>query len=115
MNDLMSGLRQSGYFSPNSVSYAVLETNGSISVLAKPNVSPSQPAVPYMLICEGKLMQPNLELLGVNNNLVRDTLSKYNLHTTEVALMLVDHNGETYIQPYDKKCEVESINLKYYK
>ncbi|MBO5925687.1 MAG: DUF421 domain-containing protein [Clostridia bacterium] len=115
MNDLMSGLRQSGYFSPNSVSYAVLETNGSISVLAKPCDSPSQPAVPYMLVCEGKLMENNLKLLEVNSTLVRDTLSKYNLLIQDVALMLVDHNGETYIQPYDKKYKVDSINLKYYK
>lgn len=115
MNDLMSGLRQSGYFTPNSVSYAVLETNGNISVLPKPNDTSSQPAVPYMLVCEGKIMPNNLQLLEVKESLVRDTLSKYKLKVKDVALMLVDHNGETYIQPYAKKYEVDSINLNYYK
>lgn len=115
MNDLMSGLRQSGYFSPYSVAYAILETNGTISILEKPFNSPKQPAVPYMLVCEGKLMRDNLKLLGAKEKLVIDVLSRLDIPLKDIALMLVDHNGETYIQPYESKCIVDTLNLYEYK
>ena len=103
MNDLMSGLRQSGYFTPKRVAYAILETNGTLSILENENCQSSAPAVPYMLVCEGRVMNKNIDKLGVTRSYVSEQLSRYHLSPKQVALMLADHHGEIYIQPYHDK------------
>ena len=40
VNDLLSMLREKGYFDPNDVAYAIFETSGQLSVLPKGNQKP---------------------------------------------------------------------------
>jgi uncharacterized membrane protein YcaP (DUF421 family) len=64
VDDLMDSLRASGHFNPSNIEYAILETNGKLSVLSKTsedNITPSQLGIavkdatlPKVLMSEGK-------------------------------------------------------------
>jgi uncharacterized membrane protein YcaP (DUF421 family) len=76
INQLQSLIRQQGYFSIQEVEYAILETNGMVSVLPKPEYDtpkvsdlnlPLKPAnLPITLILYGEIMYDNLNEYGLN-------------------------------------------------
>lgn len=95
-NDIMSYLRQQGYFCPSEVAYAIIETNGQMSIM------PSQcrnGEVPYMMICEGILLKDNVRRIGTSEEEVRRVIAPYVKGVREVALMLLYKTGEVYLQP----------------
>lgn len=112
INDLMESLRGAGYFSPSEVQYAIVETNGDLTVIPKAenapltakdlNLQTKQQYIPYMLICEGKVLSQNLQLSGVQTDFVNKLLKKYNLKQKSILLATVDGNDEVFIQPIKK-------------
>ncbi len=121
INDLLESLRGAGYFSPSQVHYAIVETNGDLTVLPKsiytPLTSkdlglevPQQASVPYMIICEGKLLSQNMQLAGISSETVRKILDKYDLKQKKVLLLTVTDNGELFLQPISKPAVLTSLN-----
>ena len=76
LNDLFEQLRNKNFPNVADVDYAILETNGQLSVIAKPGRSPvtgsdlglKPPAsgLPITLVLDGKLNQRNLRLAGLS-------------------------------------------------
>lgn len=89
LNQLKSQIRQQGYFSIQEVEYAILETNGMISVLPKskydtPKVSdlnlPEKPVdLPITLILDGEVVYENLKEYGLNEQWLKQQLAKQNI------------------------------------
>ena len=92
INQLLSLIRQQGYFSIQEVEYAILETNGVVSVLPKekydtPKKSdfnlPLKPAeIPIILILDGEVVKDNLKEAGVDelwlkNELAQQSITKF--------------------------------------
>ncbi|HBG22188.1 MAG TPA: hypothetical protein DDW83_02905 [Peptococcaceae bacterium] len=75
MDDLLEQLRNKEYPNISDVAYAVLETNGSISVIPKADVIPpsakdsgtsvEQPRYPISLIVDGQVNLRNLQVAGI--------------------------------------------------
>lgn len=74
VDELLEDLRAKGYTDPSQIYYAVLETNGTLSILPRaaqkpPNNEqlarniPDSP-LPLVLVSDGKVLDHNLELLG---------------------------------------------------
>lgn len=87
LNDLNMMLREQGIFSIKDVNYAILETNGELSVLKKANQEPATrqdvkaPApepkyIPTEIISDGKLIEENLTELKLTEEWVYDQLKK---------------------------------------
>ena len=73
MNDLYSQLREKSIRSIDEVEYAILETNGKLSVFTyKENVN----VYPLPLIVSGKLEKDNLKFSGVTEEWIYDQLKK---------------------------------------
>ena len=110
VTDLLHALRAAGYFYPGEVAYAIMETNGTLSVLPKSKFAPVTPCdmrlgvdkseMPYPIICEGSLFSENLQLTGVSEDAVDDLLRKHSLRREEVLLFTVDKMRKVYLQPY---------------
>jgi len=108
-NDLMEGLRNSGYFTPADVAFAIMETNGKLSVLPKPEAAPAtaqalklkseEASLPYMMISEGKMIENNIQLVGVTPDLIKSELDKNKLKLKEVLLFMLSSGGDVFIQP----------------
>ena len=98
INDLVSALRQQGYFTPDSVQYAILETNGKVSVM--PVSGAEEPTeLPYTVIAEGKIMERSIALLKMDKFIVFELLEPHDLGIADVLLLTVSPSGKVFIQP----------------
>ena len=71
INELQERLRQKDIFSLGDVEYAILETNGEVSVIQKPEkrntipedfqILPEYEGIPYDLVIDGKIQKQNLQ------------------------------------------------------
>lgn len=111
INDLLEQLRAKDVMNLADVHYAVLETNGNLSVMLKPEkrgvtpedmkLSPSNPGFCYDLIIDGRLKPDNLERLGFKENQLMAFLGKNRIkRIKDVFLAICDETGQALIQDY---------------
>ena len=109
LNDLYEGLRVAGYFSLEDIAYAVVETNGSLSVLPKTSSQPptaddmkvkTDPAViNLMLINDGKVVKENLEHFGLNEEFLKQSIGKFKItNIKDVMIYTLNNSGDVYLQ-----------------
>lgn len=103
--DLMEALRGKDVFDPRDVSYAVIETNGNLSVALRPDREPatlsdlqlkvqrSQATVPFVL--DGQVLEDNLHWCGKNRDWLERTAQANTLLIGEI-LLLVGNDTEDY-------------------
>ncbi|HJV45068.1 MAG TPA: DUF421 domain-containing protein [Bacillota bacterium] len=110
MDSLKQALRGRDIFNIDEVEYALIEANGTLSVLKKPlyrpitrqdlNLSVSSDSFPVELIIEGTILEKNL----TKNKLLRDwllaELSKRGLISTDVFYGVKGSNGQLYFDLY---------------
>lgn len=108
-DDIMSALRNCGYFSIAQVQYAIMETNGKVSVLPKAEYAPAtngdlqldvnESFVPITLVSEGKLMKNNVKFARLDEERVQDIiLNQGGQKVKDVLLLCIDKSGQAYIQ-----------------
>lgn len=95
--DLEENLRNAGCFSFEDVQYAVVETNGKLSVITKTKDDP-EPTLPVMIITSGKMNFDNLKASGYTEDDIAEFLSQNGAKAEEVLFFSVDENGEVYFQ-----------------
>ncbi len=103
--DLMEALRAKDVFDPRDVSYAVVETNGSLSVALKPEretatladlklaVKRSQATLPFVL--DGQILEENLRSCGKDKEWLERTAEANTLLPSEI-LLLAGNDTEDY-------------------
>lgn len=122
-NDLSEALRGLNYFSFDQIEYAIVETNGKITVLPNADNAPlcatdfglqkEESTLPIMLICDGKLMKDNLKIAQVDEYFIQKQIQKAGaFKVKEVMIATIDNAGKMYIQPKDKKYKSFSTNYK---
>lgn len=110
IDDIMEALRDAGYFNPSEVEYAILETNGNMSVMPKSQNRPITPddvsldvdkaEIPVTVIMEGEFIAENLaQIEGDIKQKVLAYLSSAGLKQSDVLVLLVA-GEEIFIQPY---------------
>lgn len=106
VNDLMESIRSQGYFSIPEVKFAVLETNGNLSILE--NSESEKPAtIPLSVIVEGKYLEDNLAMGNLKEEDFTSYLQGKNLKPKDVALMTVE-SGNCFVQPIQGKYFTDS-------
>lgn len=105
--DLMEVLRIQNVFHIDQVAYAILETNGKISVLLKPENQPAtaqdlekhppDTGIPALVINDGVMLKEGLQLAGATREAVDQILKSQRLSCGEVFLMTMDKTGKHYI------------------
>ncbi len=109
-NDLQEMLRGSGYFNLEEVLYAIMQTNGTVSILPRSAFAPltaqdiqlpKDPAsLPIIILAEGKLVKENIELAKIDEEFVRTELEGAGfLNMKNIALVTLNTQGKMYIQP----------------
>ena len=86
--DLSDHLRSQAVFDMRSVQYAILETNGALSVLEKQKADQPQPRLSYMLILDGELCPTALRHLGVLPETLRAFLQRHGVTRLEDVFYL---------------------------
>ena len=106
-DELSELLRQSGVTDLTAVQYAILETNGSLSILPYPKHEPasakdagikvSKRELPITLISNGRLLKQNLPLARVDKAWVDRTLGERKLRLKDVYLLTLEPGGKLYL------------------
>ena len=119
VDDIMEALRGAGYFNPSEVEYAILETNGNMSVMPKAQNRPLSPAdvdidvqkseIPVAVIMEGEFVGENLgKIAGDIKEKVLAFLTKKNLDRKDVLVALVA-GEQVFVQPYKDDFIISSL------
>ncbi len=105
--DLCAQLRQQNVFSIEDVQYCIVETNGMVSILEKPQkrlpnaeelgVGIEDKKLEVAVISDGVLLSTSLQLCGKNEAFVKKLLTKNHIDLDEVFLMTLDGLGEYHI------------------
>lgn len=122
-NDLCESLREANYFSLDQVQYAIIETNGKLTVLPNADNSPittsdlqikkEKPALPIMLVCDGTIIKENMQIAKVDDEFLQNNIKKAGaFKTKEVLLATIDNNGKMFIQAKNKKSVSIQTNFK---
>ena len=102
--DLFAQLRQQDIFSIDEVQYCIVETNGSISVLEKPQnrvptaqdlgVTIDDNKLEAVVVCDGELLDDGLKLCSGSRKQVDNILQENNAKLSEVFILTLDGNGK---------------------
>ena len=110
IDELMEELRIKGYSDFKSIKFALLETNGQLSVLpfaadkpvtaAQTGVAAQETGLPIVLVSDGRLLEHNLKGTGYESNWLEKQLAAHGLHSPRQAFLLtVDETATTYCVP----------------
>lgn len=107
LDELMGHLRQKDVLNPQQVQYAILETNGTLSVFPYPEHSPApakeagirvKPAqLPVTIIEDGVLLNENLTRSGKDAAWVLETLRQYDARVEDTFLLALMGQQVLYI------------------
>jgi uncharacterized membrane protein YcaP (DUF421 family) len=109
INQLQNLIRQKGYFSMREIEYAILETNGTVSVMPKyeygsPNREEmdvkNQPAeLPVTLIMDGEIIDDNLKTAGITKEQLLSKIKKHGLFHVEDVMYAEMLSGQLLVMP----------------
>lgn len=109
VTDLLHALRAAGYFYPSQIAYAILETDGKLSVLPRGSAAPLTPAsagieaeeaaMSYPVICEGVVQHAYQDLAGLSNEDLTRILTHYEMRASDVTLLSITGGREVFLQP----------------
>lgn len=110
IDDVLAGLRSCGYFSISQVQYAIMETNGKITILPKAEFAPvtnsdlktkpEENFIPITLINEGKFMEENLKIAHISKEEIEKIVKGQGLkRIKDVLILTIDQSGKAYFQP----------------
>ena len=106
LDELSGHLREQGVLAMETVQFAILETNGSVTVFQYPRFTPApegvgakEQALPYTVISDGHILRENLCLLGRDEQWLLKKLHGRGLQPEQVLLMTLTQNGEVAVFP----------------
>ena len=113
INELQERLRVDNIFNLGDVEYAILETNGELTVIQKPekraltpqdlNIDPDYEGIPYDLVVEGKIMHENLKTIGKDEIWLQKQLKKFDANTENTLVATIDGKGNFFCQKKEKR------------
>ncbi|WP_335869921.1 DUF421 domain-containing protein [Bacillus sp. 2205SS5-2] len=114
LNQLQHMLRNKGVFSVGECEYAILESDGSVSVLKKSlydvvqkkdlHLPPDSPFLPLSLILDGEILYDNLKIADKNKDWLLKQIKSHGFHTPqEVLYVEYIENQKLLVQGYESK------------
>ncbi|MDD2569305.1 MAG: DUF421 domain-containing protein [Clostridia bacterium] len=109
VNDLLEQMRAKGFFDISEIEYAVMETNGQLSIMPRAEKRPLQPddlnldldyeRPAITLILDGKVNEKHLQEAGLDLNWLKKALAKHNIKNTDkVFFASIDAKGHLFCQ-----------------
>lgn len=112
MDDVVDALRQKDIFDISQVEDAVIETNGSISVLPKAeyqpitasdiNLSVKEKGMPVAIVIDGKPVNEYFNEYKLKDSEIELVLQTVNRDVERIMLLTIDDDGNTYLIDKEK-------------
>ena len=103
VDDLIESLRQKDVFDISQVQYAIVETNGQLSVLLKANydtvtrddlnLQPDSQGYQCPVIIDGKIVTQDFKICNTTIEKIEKTVKKEKIQVKDVLLMTIDATG----------------------
>ena len=103
IDELMGHLREKDVLDVRTVQYAILETNGNLSVFPYPaevapsakdlQIHPKERYLPITIVSDGALLEENLTISGRDGDWLKKTLGDYRATVAGTWLLTVDKAG----------------------
>ncbi len=103
IDELMGHLREKDVLDVRAVQFAILETDGNLSVFPYPaeappsakelGIHPKERSLPVTVVSDGCLLEENLQLTGRDEDWLRKTLGDYRATVAGTWLLTVDRQG----------------------
>ncbi len=103
IDDLLEALRQKDVFDISQVQYAIVETNGQISVLLKAehdtitrqdlSLEPEPQGYKCPVVIDGKIIEQDFAICNMNAGKVQSIADKEKMQIKDIMLMTVDASG----------------------
>lgn len=107
LDELSGHLREQGILEIQSVQFAILETNGSVTVFPYPHLQPANAVdagvavpkqeLPYTVISDGKIIRENLIMAGKDSKWLESYLEGKQVKAEDVALLTLTEGGKTHL------------------
>lgn len=107
IDDLLEALRKKDVFDITTVAYAIVETDGALSVLLKPEhtvpaagdlkVQMPDNGMPTVIISDGKVVETDFKECNMTPEKMKKLIQKKHIEVENVLLMTMDKNGNTHI------------------
>lgn len=108
MEDIMEAMRNNGILTVEEVQMAVLETNGTLSIIPKPSSAPPRAedlgvkvpvsgGIPSILIMDGHKIEKNMNEKKVDSLQLKTILRGYGVKIKDVFMLTMDDNGKTFL------------------
>ncbi len=122
INDLTEGLRSCQCFNISDVAFAIVETNGKISILLKSTsqpaskedlkISPKKAVLSAILVNDGKIIEENLKIFNLEKSFVEKFASKQKTKNVgDILIFTLNELGEIFYQEKNKPCKDIKIKL----
>lgn len=113
LNDLLEQLRIKNYSNIADVEYAILETNGQLSIIPKSQKRPVNPedlniktdyeGISIDLVIDGRILSENLKKAGKDKLwLTRELRKQHFDNADQILFASIEPSGKLYIQPLEK-------------
>lgn len=110
INDLQELCRTQGYFDITDIDYALMETNGSLSILPRPEKRPLQvedllpeppkEILPCLLILDGHINENQLQRAGYDLDWLDKKIKRLHYRSVqEIFVAGLDSEGSFFAQP----------------
>ncbi|MBR6778977.1 MAG: DUF421 domain-containing protein [Clostridia bacterium] len=124
LDDIMEMIRQAGYYAFDQIHYAIIETNGKMSIIPKSSNAPAtaedvnannpEVQLPHIVVSDGKLIKQQLKNLKLDNKKFNKILNYLKINTIKDLIILsIDKNGKIYYQLKGENFQlIENINTE---
>ena len=111
-SDVMEGIRGCGYFNLEEILYAIMQTNGTITVLPRSEYAPltamdlkidkQKASLPIIVFAEGKILKENLQMAKIDTDFLNKKIESAGFkRLKDIMLITINTEGKMYIQPKD--------------
>ena len=108
MEDIMEAMRSNGILSVEDIMMAILETNGTLSIIPKPEQSPptakdlkvsvgSSGGIPEIVVMDGVMILDNMKKKSVAVGEIERICKGYGVELKEIFMLTIDDNGKTFM------------------
>ncbi|MBR5251017.1 MAG: DUF421 domain-containing protein [Clostridia bacterium] len=98
VNDLLQSIRNAGYFSVEEIEYALMETNGQLSVIPKKSMENRQKSLPIPLVLEGNWCNEEFTSHNIDKQKVIRMLLEQKIKFKNIVFLTVDQNDHFVAQ-----------------
>lgn len=120
VDDIFEAIRGCGYFNIEQIQYAIMETNGKMTVLPKGQFTPltastvgvecEESFIPINIINEGKINKENLQVAKLSEVDLQKILQQANIKKVKDVLVLtIDKGGSVFVQKFGEKYKVLKV------